>query len=119
MTNKYRVIFSGILLSIPALFLAVVLAVTVLLYSPFMQKKFIDWASGWAYDKWGVLVQVEEIRFRPFNKLYLKEFLVSTKEIDSMTYISEGEVAFDVHPAKLLRKERSEERRVGKECSIE
>lgn|GEM_PF-3770828 len=106
-TIKYRVIFRGILLSILALFLAVVLAVTVLLYSPFMQKKFIDWASGWAYDKWGVLVQVEEIRFRPFNKLYLKEFLVSTKEIDSMTYISEGEVAFDVHPAKLLRKEIS------------
>src|SRR5690625_5703768 len=72
-----------------------------------MQKKFIDWASGWAYDKWGVLVQVEEIRFRPFNKLYLKEFLVSTEEIDSMTSISEGEVAFDVHPEKLIRKEIS------------
>lgn len=63
--------------------------------------------SGWAYDRWGISVQVDEIRFRPFNKLYLKEFLLSNEDVDSLAYISEGHFSFDANPLKLLKKELS------------
>src|SRR5699024_7068141 len=76
-------------------------------YSPFFQKKEIDWTSGWAYDRWGISVQVDEIRFRLFNTLYLQGFLLSNQDVDSLIHISERQLPFDANPLKLMRKELS------------
>src|SRR5690606_24513283 len=41
----------------------------------------------------------------PFNHLYVKKLLLSRGDVDSMIYVSEGDLSFNVNPLRLLRGE--------------
>lgn len=88
-----------------ALFLLVTIVVTIALNSSYVQNRLVDWAGVILENRYNIHLEVDDIDFRPFNRLYVKKMLLSTSAVDSMIYISEGDLSFDANPFKLLRGE--------------
>lgn len=81
--------------------LAMVFAI---LNSSFLQTKVINWASGLVKENYGITLSVDKVSFRPFNNLYLENFLMGNEDIDSLIYISEGAFSINVNPVRLFKK---------------
>ena len=104
-TRIYQRIFKAIGLTLLALFLLVTIVVTIALNSSYVQNRLVDWAGVILENRYNIHLEVDDIDFRPFNRLYVKKMLLSTSAVDSMIYISEGDLSFDANPFKLLRGE--------------
>ncbi len=106
MTEKssiYRKIFKTIAWSILGLIVLFIGSVTLVLNSPFAQNKLIEWSSSFLESRFDIRLSVDDFSFRPFNHIYVKKLLLSRGDVDSMIYVSEGDLSFDVNPFRLLR----------------
>src|SRR5690606_28281226 len=90
-------------LTILSLFLLVILTVIIVLNSSFFQNKVVDWAGDFLKNRYDIELSVDDISFEPFNHLYIKKLLLSTGAVDSMIYVSEGQLDFNANPFRLLR----------------
>lgn len=104
-SSTYWRIFKGIGLFLLSVILLLIVSVTLLLNSSIVQKKAVEWTSDYLDSNFGISLSVEEIDFRPFNRLYLKKFLLSKEDVDSMVFVSEGTLTFNANPFKLFQKE--------------
>ncbi len=101
----YQRIFKTIGATILVLLILLIVFVTILLNSSWMQNKAVEWTAGILQERYGIKLAVEDIEFRPFNRLYVNEFYLSTETIDTMVYVSEGRFSFNANPFKLFRGE--------------
>ena len=85
------------------MFLLVILTVIIVLNSSFFQNKVVDWAGDFLKNRYDIELSVDDISFKPFNHLYIKKLLLSTGAVDSMIYVSEGQLDFNANPFRLLR----------------
>lgn len=88
-----------------SLIVVLIVFITLLFNSAVVQKKVVDWSSTFLKDRYDIGLSVESIHFKPFNQLHVKKLLLGRGEVDSMIYISEGDLSFNANPLRLLRGE--------------
>lgn len=104
-TRIYQRIFTAIGLTVLAILLLVTAMVTIALNSAYVQTRLVGWAGQILETRYGIHMEVEDISFKPFNRLTVNKLLVSSADVDSMIYISHGDLSFNANPFKLLRGE--------------
>lgn len=104
-TKIYQRILKTIGLTILSLLLLLIITIAIVLNSSFIQNRVVEWTAGILENRYDIHLSLDDIDFKPFNHLYINNLLLSTSTVDSMIYVSEGQLSFNANPFRLLRGE--------------